>query len=307
MIVLVTVSSAILAFCLSAASMEITARDRIRMSVRMRALWGKQTFQTPIHRVKQKRTGRIVASRAFAEQLLSAGIRMRPEEFLVFWLMAALLPALVLLALRVHPATLITVGLIGAIAPIAVISIRRKKQLILFEEQLGDALLLMGNCLRSGLTFQQAMANIAREMPDPIARQFARTVREIQLGNSVDDALSAMIQRVRSTDLMLTVSAVQIQRQVGGNLLEILENISGTIKERIRLKNDIRVMTATGRTSGMIVGMIPLAIAGLLTLINPEYMSVFLETKIGMILLFVAAGLEMVGFLVIKKIITIQY
>jgi tight adherence protein B len=151
------------------------------------------------------------------------------------------------------------------------------------------------------------MANIAHEMPDPIAREFARTAKEIQLGNSMDTALDNMVQRVRSTDLMLTVSAVQIQRQVGGNLLEILENISVTIRERIKLKDDIRVMTASGRISSVVVGLIPVAIGGLLMLINPSYIQTFFDTPMGIGMLTAAAGMEIIGFLIIKKIVTIKY
>ncbi len=115
------------------------------------------------------------------------------------------------------------------------------------------------------------------------------------------------MKRVRSTDLMLTVSAVQIQRQVGGNLLEILENTSKTIKERIKLKDDIRVMTASGRISSIVVGMLPVAIGGLLMLINPSYIQTFFDTSMGVIMLVVAAGMEITGFLIIKKIATIKY
>ncbi len=275
---LLAVSTGLLAFLIATIILMTGTEDRHRLKQRLHALVGKA--EQPRSLVRQDRKKNQVhrknsVSKVFAEELLSAGVRMRPEEFLTLWICATLGPSGLILLLGGHPITVFAAVLIGLLIPPFVVVHLKKKRLILFEKQLGDALLLMSNCLRSGLTFQQAMVNIAKEMPDPIAREFFRTSKEIQLGNSMDIALDNMIRRVQSTDLMLMVSAVQIQRQVGGNLLEILENISVTIKERLKLKDDIRVMTATGRISSLVVGMIPIVIAGALMLINPAYMQKF--------------------------------
>lgn len=305
--VILAASAAIFVFSGAIILLNRFVAQRTLVKQRLRALAGRQEQQVrPVKQKKPKR-GRIPVSKVFAEELASAGVRMRPEEFLTLWLAAALVPAGVLMLFRAHPITLIAAAALGVLLPPLLVRRAKGKRLRLFERQLGDALLLMGNSLRSGLTFQQAMGNIAREMPDPIAREFARTVREIQLGCDIDAALDGMVKRVRSTDLMLTVSAVQIQRQVGGNLLEILENTSKTIKERIKLKDDIRVMTASGRISSIVVGMLPVAIGGLLMLINPSYIQTFFDTSMGVIMLVVAAGMEITGFLIIKKIATIKY
>ncbi|MGI5907144.1 MAG: type II secretion system F family protein [Christensenellales bacterium] len=305
--VILAASAAIFVFSGGVILLNRFVAQRTLVKQRLRALAGWQEQQVrPVKQKKPKR-GRIPVSKVFAEELASAGVRMRPEEFLTLWLAAALAPAGVLMLFRAHPITLIAAAALGVLLPPLLVRRAKGKRLRLFERQLGDALLLMGNSLRSGLTFQQAMGNIAREMPDPIAREFARTVREIQLGCDIDAALDGMVKRVRSTDLMLTVSAVQIQRQVGGNLLEILENTSKTIKERIKLKDDIRVMTASGRISSIVVGMLPVAIGGLLMLINPSYIQTFFDTSMGVIMLVVAAGMEITGFLIIKKIATIKY
>ena len=305
--VILAASAAIFVFSGAVILLNRFVSQRTLVKRRLRALAGRQEQQVrPVKQKKPKR-GRIPVSKVFAEELASAGVRMRPEEFLTLWLAAALVPAGVLMLFRAHPITLIAAAALGVLLPPLLVRRAKGKRLRLFERQLGDALLLMGNSLRSGLTFQQAMGNIAREMPDPIAREFARTVREIQLGCDIDAALDGMVKRVRSTDLMLTVSAVQIQRQVGGNLLEILENTSKTIKERIKLKDDIRVMTASGRISSIVVGMLPVAIGGFLMLINPSYIQTFFDTSMGVIMLVVAAGMEITGFLIIKKIATIKY
>jgi tight adherence protein B len=184
---------------------------------------------------------------------------------------------------------------------------RKSKRLVLFEKQLGDALVLIGNCLRAGMTFHQAMANVAKEMPDPIAKEFSRTVKEIQLGSATDDALERLAERVKSKDLLITVSAVQIQREVGGNLLEIIETISQTIKDRAKIRDDIRVMSAQGRSSGIIIGMLPLAIGGILALVNPDYVMTFFDTKAGTIMLIVAGCMEVTGFFIINRIVNIKY
>jgi tight adherence protein B len=123
----------------------------------------------------------------------------------------------------------------------------------------------------------------------------------------IEAAMENMAARVDSMDLKLVISAILIQRQVGGNMSEILDNISDTIKDRLKLKNDIRVMTATGRISSMVVGLIPIFISGVLMLLNPEFIMKFFETSMGVTLLIIACVMEVVGLIVIKKIVTIKY
>jgi tight adherence protein B len=123
----------------------------------------------------------------------------------------------------------------------------------------------------------------------------------------MDTALDNMVDRVRSTDLLMTVAAVKIQRQVGGNLLEILVSISSTIKERLRLKNDIRVMTAQGRVSALIIGLLPVFLALMIMLINPTYLLKFVQKPAGIAMLAVGLVMEVIGFIVVRKVVTITY
>ncbi|MEA4890544.1 MAG: type II secretion system F family protein [Clostridiaceae bacterium] len=306
MSIILAVASGLFAFIVAAILLSLGMRDRINMVRRLKELTDKETADSPIKKQRQPKRN-LPVSRVFANELSTAGIRMRPEEFLILWLCSILLPSGLFLIMDAHPVTITAVVIAGLTAPPLIVYRRKAKRLLLFEKQLSDALMMMGNGLRAGLTLQQTMANIAHEMPDPIAREFARTVKEIQLGSSVDLALNNLVQRVKSMDLMLTVSAIQIQRQVGGNLLEIIENLAATIKDRLKLKDDIRVMTSTGRISGLIVGMIPVAIGGMLMLINPEYIQTFFETSMGVKMLIVAGCMELTGFLVIKRIVTIKY
>ena len=182
-----------------------------------------------------------------------------------------------------------------------------KKRMALFDKQLSDALAIIGNCLRAGFSFNQAIESIAAEMPDPIAKEFAKTIREIRLGFAMEKALNNMVERLKNTDLELIVSAVLIQRLVGGNLSEILDNIADTIKQRLKLKGEIKVLTATGRTSGMVVGMLPVFLMGVLMLINPGYVGMFFNSAIGIAMLAAGGVLEFIGFMVVKKIVDIKF
>lgn len=306
-LIALVISAAAFIFLLVVIIMSSFQKSRIQVEHQIKGLAGEKKERKSKGLKQRKKKSRIPISRVFAEELSTAGIRMRPEEFLIMWVCLTLIPSGILILFKVNPISIIAVALIGIIMPLVIVRRRKDKQLIIFEKQLGDALMLIGNCLRSGLTFQQSLGSIAKEMEDPIAREFSRVVNEIHLGSSLDNALTNMMNRVKSTDLMLTVSAVQIQHQVGGNMIEILGNIAETIKERQKLKDDIRVMTATGRTSGVVVGLIPVGIGGILMLINPEYVQSFFDTTLGIVLLAVAGIMEILGFLAIRKIVTIKY
>ena len=306
MIYLVAISAGLLAFLVLMIFLRLLLKDRLILDKRLDVIGGKSDEDKPI-KARKRKTTKEPALRALAYELSNAGVHMRPNEFLILWLTsAAIVPTLLALA-GMHPVSSFAAALFGLALPPLFVRKRKKKRLILFEKQLGEALVLIANCLSAGMTFQQAMASVSSEMPNPIAHEFARTVKEIQFGTGVDIALDHLVSRVKSTDLMLTVSAIQIQRQVGGNLLEILENISVTIKDRIKIKDEIRVLVATGRSSGLIIGMIPIAIGGILALINPEYIMLFFQTQMGVTMLIVAATMEILGFLVIRKIVNIKY
>ncbi|NLP48069.1 MAG: secretion system protein [Clostridiales bacterium] len=240
-------------------------------------------------------------------ELILADISLRPEEFGVIWLLAAFLPAGLV---GLFTGQMLSAGplvVLGAVLPVIFLRQKKKKRVIAFEAQLADALVIICNCLRSGLTFQQAMDAIHKEMSAPISVEFGRTLQEIQYGLSLEQALNNLSDRIKSADLMLTVSAVNIQRQTGGNLSEILEIISETIKERIKIKGDIRAMTAQGRISGIIVGVLPMALGAMLMVLNPEYMMLLFTERLGNILLVVAVVLEFMGFMAVKKIVDIKY
>jgi tight adherence protein B len=176
-----------------------------------------------------------------------------------------------------------------------------------FEKQLPDALTIMSNSLRAGFSFQTAVDNIANELPDPISREFRRVSREAHLGMPLEESLNRLVERTGNEDLELIVSAVAIQRQVGGNLAEVLDNISGAIRQRIKLRGEIKTLTASGTISGYIVGLLPVLLMLIMMVINPGHVEMFFKTRIGNILLIVAVVMETTGFIFVRKIINVKF
>ncbi|MCA9935371.1 MAG: type II secretion system F family protein [Ardenticatenaceae bacterium] len=164
-------------------------------------------------------------------------------------------------------------ALLGMRLPRMYVSFAANRRMNTFNDQLGDTLNLWVNALRSGYSVLQGMETIATELPPPVSVEFERVVQEVRLGLSVEQALNNMYRRVPSEDLDLVITAVNIQREVGGNLAEVLDTISFTIRERVRIKGEIRTLTAQGRISAWIISLLPVALGLLLYSINPGYVS----------------------------------
>ncbi|ACX52175.1 Type II secretion system F domain protein [Ammonifex degensii KC4] len=196
---------------------------------------------------------------------------------------------------------------LGGLVPFLYLRHLRRQRLARFQSQLPDALSLMANTMRAGFGMLQAMDVVRREMPPPISQEFGRTLAELGLGMGVEEALERLSHRVPSDDLDLAVTAVIIQRQVGGNLAEILDNIATTIRERVRLKGEIRALTAQGRISALIIGLLPLALALILSLINPSYLLTLIYEPLGRIMLGLGAAGEIVGVLLLRKITEVEF
>jgi len=288
--------------------------DSFRVRVRIERLFSKHSNERKRENPKKRRdleTNQLSfkgkALKNLAIELSMAGILLRAEEFITIWLIAAFLPASFSLLFGADWIVAVALVIGGVILPYFFVRKAKAKRLELFEQQLTDALIIVGNCLRTGLTFQQAMDSIARDMPEPISKEFGRVSREVKLGLTMEKALENMVERLGSKDFMMIVAAVLIQRQVGGNLSDILDSISDTIRERLKMKASIKVLTASGRSSGMIVGLLPVFIFFILMLINPPYIRSFFETQLGIKLLCIAGGLEIIGFLAVKRVISIKF
>ena len=246
-------------------------------------------------------------SSEFADKIAASGLKLTPSEFVCAWLAATFIPMLLLAVLNGQILSVCAAGIIGLAIPIFLLKRATKKRKELFTKQLGEALVIIGNSLKGGFSFQQAMGSLASEMAPPLCDEFAKTMREINYGLPLEEALRHMADRVKNQDLELFVSAVLISAQVGSNLTEILDTISGTIKDRIRIKQEVKVLTASGRISGMIIGLLPVFLILVLMLINPGYFGTFFDSEIGKFMVGVAVLMEVIGFSVIMKICDIQY
>lgn len=253
---------------------------------------------------------RVFASRSFIDklqaQLISAGILLKAEEYMTIYVAMIIIIPLLLLFITGNTWLSVIMVLVCSILPEMYVRNRKENRLMTLNQQLGDTLVVMSNALRAGFGFQQAMDTVRREMPPPISTEFSWTLREMNLGFSQEDALKNLTNRVKSDDLDMVVTGIIIQRQVGGNLAQILENISETIRDRAKIKKEIKVLTAQGRLSGLIIGLLPVAIIAIMLVINPAYFNSFLYDPRGMVILGVALVLEIIGALMVKKIIDID-
>lgn len=244
--------------------------------------------------------------RRLAERLRRADWLLQPHEFVALTLASGILGAVAGLALGRGPAVIFIGALAGVWLPHAVLDARAAARLKQFETQLPDALDIIANALRSGTSFLQAMDVVARELPSPIGREFDLVVRECRVDIPLEDALQNLVERVPSGDLDLAVTAVLIQRQVGGNLAEVLDIINHTIRERMRIHGEIRTLTAQGRLSGWIVGVLPVGLAFVLHVFNPEYVAPLYTTGTGRLLLFLGLGMQLTGIAVIRRLVRLE-
>lgn len=180
---------------------------------------------------------------------------------------------------------------------------RRMKQ---FTNQLGDAIAMMSNAIKSGFTFQQAMDIVAKEIKGPISEEFVRALNEIQLGVTLEEALEGICQRVKDDDFEMVAMSVVIQRQVGGNLSQILDTVGETIRDRIKLKGEIKALTAEGVISGWAIALLPVVVAAFSTALNPDHFKELLASDFGKYLVVGCLVSEIIGGLVIRWIINVK-
>jgi tight adherence protein B len=240
------------------------------------------------------------------ERLARAGLRLRPSEYIVGQAVGAgVLGVLALLRFGVSLAVPVA-AVLGLLVPGLVLRFLIGGRLRHLNAQLGDVLSLMANSLKAGHALPQTLEVIANESRPPIAEEFARCVRELKVGGSMEGALSNLARRTGSEDLELVVTAVLVQLTVGGNLAGTLERIAHTIRERVRTKGEIATATAQGKMSGWIVTMMPIAVAVLLFVISPNYFRPMTQQLLGWIMLVFAGLMILTGNFIIRKIVRID-
>jgi len=208
-----------------------------------------------------------------ARDLARADLKFKVAEYFVLIALSILVGGLFAWFIgNQHPVSALIGALAGAFAPRFYVKRQQAQRLQKFNDQLSDMLNLMVNGLRAGYSTMQAMEAISKELPSPINDEFRRVVQEMQIGIPMETALENLLRRIPSPDLDFVVTAINVQREVGGNLSEILDNISFTIRERVRIKGEVRVLTSQVRTSGSVLSLIPFFLTLVLWFLNPEYL-----------------------------------
>lgn len=254
-----------------------------------------------------KALGRLQQGRRIELLMQQADWPIRGTEFEAILLLWGGLVGLITFLVTLKGAMFFAGALAGILMGLALLGLRIRRRRKKFTNQLGDMLTMVANALRAGFSFMQAFELISREMDAPMGREVQLVVNEVNLGNTLESALDNMQRRVASPDFELVVTAVLIQRQVGGDLASILDTISETIAERVRMRREVMTLTAQGRASAWVVACIPIGLALAISVLNPDYLKPLLETDIGRMFIVAAVVLELVGFMIIYRIVNIQY
>jgi len=266
---------------------------------------------------------KVVEQRDFganlAREIARADLRLKPSEYLVIWAATIVGVPLLMVLLSVllptlrNPFLLLIGAFVGFFLPRFWLGRRKSGRLKSFNKQLPDTITLIANALRAGSSFLQAVELVVRESRPPISTEFGRVIREVNLGLPFEQAMENMVRRVRSDDLELMATAISIQHQVGGNLAEILDSIAYTIRERVRIKGEIRTLTAQQRMSGYVVAGLPIGLAGILFIIAPGFMKPMFDNPpgilglpAGVIILIFGGFMMFLGFLFIRRIVDIE-
>ena len=265
----------------------------------------QRSEQRAVTRAVEAMVGNGPFSRRITGRLEQADVKWTAAEFIVVWIAAILMGALIgLIALG---AIGFLVGLaVGGIGPWFYLGRRAKKRKKKFIEQLADMAQMMGNSMRAGFSIIQSMEMVAVEGPSPAKDEFERVVTEVKLGLPLDNALDHLLARMPSEDLALAIVAINVQRQVGGNLSEILMVISKTVRERVRFQRDLSALTAQARYSSYIITGLPIAVAVIINIIDHPYESFLYTQLLGHIMLVTAVCMLGLGFFFLNRIANIE-
>jgi tight adherence protein B len=248
------------------------------------------------------RRGRLT----LGDELARADLKLRTSEFVMIQAAFMIGAALIGLLRFGFGPQFVLAGVAGYFVPMRYVRWRQRRRQRAISAQLPDTLSLLSNALKAGYSFPQALDTVAVNGSPPISEEFARVVRELNLGGSVEQSLNNLVKRAGNDDLELIVTAAVIQSQVGGNLARVLDNISDTIRERIRVKGQISAMTAQGRASAWIITLLPIVLALLLYVITPGYFGVMTRTPMGFWLLALAAFMIFLGNTFTRRIARVR-
>ena len=248
-------------------------------------------------------------SEKVALQLERAGLPLRVGEYyMIRWGVAALFFVLPLVFTQSLLMLLVAAGsgLVGYMVPAVWINAKRKGRMTRNNAQLGEMLGLVSNSLKSGYGLMQSFEFAAKQMQPPLALELRRMLREANLGLSAEDSLNAMGERIDSKDLDMVLIAINIQRTVGGNLAEILDQVAFTMRERERIRGEVVTLTSQQKMTGIVIGGLPVMMFLIFMVMNPGYMSLLFTEMAGRVMLAMSVGLEFLGYLTIKRIMAIE-
>jgi tight adherence protein B len=240
------------------------------------------------------------------QKLEQAGLPMRAGEFVALIAVSALAGVVLAGLLLPNIVFMLLFGVAASFIPYLWLARARSQRQKKMGEQLADVLSILASSLRAGHSFLQSLDQVASEISEPSATEFHRTVSEIRLGRSIDEAMIAMADRVGSEDMRWAVMAVNVQREVGGNLAEVLDIVASTVRERSYIHRQVRVLSAEGRFSIGILMALPVGLFAYLSLINPEYVSPLFTHPIGRIILLAGGSLMVAGYFVMRRVVKID-
>jgi tight adherence protein B len=242
-------------------------------------------------------------------QLERADLNITPGEFITARFVLAGIGAAVpfiLLSGITGMVVAIPGAAIGYLIPKFYLNHKRKSRVAKLNAQLPEALMIISNALKAGFGLMQALSNASDNLAHPISTELSRTIHEMNIGSSAEEAMLALSERAGSYDLDIVVTAILVQRTVGGNLGEILDTVAETMRERIRIRGEIQTLTAQQKLTGMVIGALPIGVGILFQLMSPGYISPLFFTVLGKVMLGVAVVLEVIGIMVIQRILNIE-
>jgi tight adherence protein B len=241
-----------------------------------------------------------------ARLIEQSGVRTTPSAIIMMSLVAGAGIGFAVSVLTNKPFAAPVAALVVAFAPFAFLMQRKAKRMKRFEEQFPEALDLLSRAIRAGHAFQTAMGMVADELADPVGPEFKKTFDQQNYGLPLKDALNELSERLKMLDVRFFVTAVLIQRETGGNLSEILDNLAHVVRERFKILRQVRVHTAHGRFTGYVLLALPAALAVALSLINPEHMNLLFRERMGQMMLMGAIVMQAIGYVWIRQIIKIE-
>lgn len=308
---------AVIGACLGAAilifswSLDTMLREQGGAAIVIPPLLGRRRGQLDIRdrvdRLMQPVTDRIsersrrAGKETLTDEVTKAGLNVTSSEFILIQVGLAVGLALLTIAFRGLGPEFLLIGWLGYMAPVLYMRNRHAARQRAFSLQLGSTLNLLSNALKTGYSLGQAIDIVARKAPSPVSDEFALVTSSIQFGASIEDALAALVKRVESSDLDFIVVAILLHRKVGGNLPEILDNIAETIRERLRMKQEMSVLTAHARASSSLISALPVILGLLMYAITPAYFKPMIESPIGIGMLIFAGFLVILGNVVMRR------